>query len=104
MGPKGHNVIFKGTSIKSSNGESESPPSSDPATPSIINSSNVRFTYRPGTEDDDDIEEDEDNYIPSPKPNNPKGHVNNKKSKFERQNYSKNAKDAKDLSKQNRNA
>merc|ERR1711954_172136 len=53
--------------------------SSNPTTPSIINSSNIRFTYRPGTEDDDDIEEDEDNYIPSPKPNIPKGHVNDKK-------------------------
>ena len=102
--PKGQNVTFQGTSLKSSNSETENPPSSDPTTPSIINSSNVRFTYRPGTEDDDDIEEDEDNYIPSPKPNIPKGHVNDKKSKFERQNNAKNAKDAKELAKQNRNA
>merc|ERR1711954_199717 len=42
-------------------------------------------------------------HIPSPKPNIPKGHVNDKKSKFEKQAPAKNARDAKELAKQNRN-
>ena len=52
----------------------------EPSTPSLMNCSNVRFTYRPAEEKDEDImdETEEDPYIPSPKPDAPKGNVNDK--------------------------
>merc|ERR1711954_590801 len=78
-----------------------------PETPSLINCRNVSFKFIPGDEAEDEEESEgegtDKEYIPSPKPNIPKGHVNDKKSKFEKQTPAKNARDAKELAKQNRN-
>ena len=61
----------------------------NPPTPSILNCSNVRFTYRPSQdmeEDDDQVEEDPKPVTaPSPKPEVPKGNVERKKFSYERQ-------------------
>merc|ERR1712081_148651 len=98
--PKGHDVTLSGTSISI---ESQS----KPETPRLINCRNVSFKFIPGDEEEDEEESEgegtDKEYIPSPKPNIPKGHVNDKKSKFEKQTPAKNARDAKELAKQNRN-
>merc|ERR1711954_262938 len=74
---------------------------------SLINCRNISFKFIPGDEAEDEDESEGEGtdkvYIPSPKPDIPKGHVNDKKSKFEKQTPAKNARDAKELAKQNRN-
>merc|ERR1712081_151859 len=98
--PKGHDVTLSGTSISI---ESQS----KPETPRLINCRNVSFKFIPGDEEDDEEESEgegtDKDYIPSPKPDIPKGHVDDKKSKFEKQTPAKNARDAKELAKQTRN-
>merc|ERR1711954_611906 len=86
-------------------GSSQSNDSQRAKTPSLINCRNISFKFIPGDEAEDEDESEgkgtDREYIPSPKPNIPKGHVNDKKSKFEKP--SKNARDAKELAKQTRN-
>merc|ERR1711954_251209 len=99
--PKGHDVTLSGSS------NSIESQSTEPTTPSLINCKNVSFKFIPGNEEEEEEESEgecmDKEYIPSPKPNIPKGNVNDKKSKFERQTTAKNARDAKELAKQNRN-
>merc|ERR1711954_13072 len=88
-------------------GSSQFNESQRPETPSLINCRNISFKFIPGDEAEDEDESEGEGtdkvYIPSPKPDIPKGHVNDKKSKFEKQTPAKNAGDAKELAKQNRN-
>merc|ERR1711954_434386 len=88
-------------------GSSQFNESQRPETPSLINCRNISFKFIPGDEAEDEDESEGEGtdkvYIPSPKPDIPKGHVNDKKSKFEKQTPAKNARDAKELAKQNRN-
>ena len=78
-------------------------PNQNPPTPSILNCSNVRFTYCPSQEiEEDDVEDEDDPQVsaaPSPKPEIPKGTVERKKFSYERQSSNLKAKDVKEASK-----